>query len=176
MMCITVAAWTTAWSVMSRIFCGRARFERHLLIALGGLLALWALNELSPFAAYALSQREVLAYRYIGHWLIGGVMCFLHLRQVTVSRESGRGRFKVQAGAMAALTALGIGMQTLSQWEATEHADRQVFLRTLKPPELRLASAQSRDAFFAEVAGLKVRLDQSRSDSPGRAWSGDEEE
>ncbi|HYG55161.1 MAG TPA: FHA domain-containing protein [Burkholderiales bacterium] len=176
MLCVTVAAWTSAWSVMSRIFCGRGRFERHLLIALGGVVALWALNELSPFVAYALSHREVLAYRYIGQWLIGGVMCFLHLRQVTVSREGGRGRLKLQAGAMAALTALGIGMQTLSQWEATEHADRLVYLRTLKPPELRLASAQNRDAFFAEVAGLRERLDQSRSDSPGRAWSGDDEE
>lgn len=170
MLCLAVAAWTTAWAVMSRIFSGRARFERHLLIAVSGLLALTLFNELTSYGAFAFSQRELVAYRYIFMWLLAAFVCFLHLRQLSQSREIGRSRLKLKAGAAAALALLGIGMQTLSQWEASASADRESFLRGLKPPVLRLAGAQTENGFFAEVSRLKPELDRARAEQPGHVW------
>lgn len=178
MMCVTVAVWTTGWAVLSRIFSGRARFERHLLIALSGVVGLWLVTESSPYAAFALSQREFVAYRYVLAWLVGGMVCFLHLRQLSLSRETARVRLKLKAGAVAALTLLAIGMQTLSQWEAGQNTERQAYLRALKPPTLKLARAQTSEAFFASAESLKTDLERARSEAPRGAWdyTGDDEE
>jgi hypothetical protein len=169
-LCLALMAWTTGWAVMSRVFSGRARFERHFLIAVSGLLALTLLGELMSFGAFALSRRELIAYQYLFMWLLGGVVCFLHLRQLSESREVGRSRLKLKAGAAAALALIGIGMQTLYQWEASANADRQSFLRGLKPPIFRLAHAQSDGEFFSEVSKLKLELDRARAEDPGRVW------
>jgi len=152
--------WTAARSIVSRIFTGRARFERNLLIAVCGLLALQLLDQGGDFAAYALSQRGVASYRFIAMWLIGATVCYLHLRGM------GPSRWKLKAAVVGLLALTAIGMQVLSQWEARTNADPQSYVKRLKPPALRLAAAQSRDAFFAEVGALKVRLDRVRSTEP----------
>lgn len=170
-LCAAVGAWTTAWAVLSRIFSSRARFERHLLIALGGVLAFWLLNELAAHAAFAFSRRGFTGYQYIGMWLLAAGVCFLHLRQLSLSRETGVAHLKLKAGGVALLALVAIGMQTLSRWEASETADREGFLRALKPPMLRLAAPQSSNGFFAEVARLQGRLDRARLEQPARAWN-----
>src|SRR5207237_1291240 len=45
--CLAVAAWVAMWTVLSRIFSGRARFQRHLLIAVSGFLVLLLFEELA---------------------------------------------------------------------------------------------------------------------------------
>ena len=163
-----VVVWTTAWAILSRIFSRQARFERHLLIAVGGLLAFLLFNEATEYGAFALSRRELTTYRYIAMWLLAAAVCFLHLREMSLSREISQSRLKLKAAAVVALALVAIGMQTLSQWEASAATDRQSFVRRLKPPTLRLASPQTENAFFAEVAALKSRLDQARSEQPAR--------
>jgi Inner membrane component of T3SS, cytoplasmic domain len=170
MLCAALGAWSAAWSVLSRIFSGRARFVRHLLIALGGVLAMSLFSELSAYAAFAFSGREFIVYRYIGMWLLAAGVCFLHLRQLSQSRETGGTNLKLKAGAVALLALIGICMQTLSQWEASERIDREGFLRGLKPPMLRLAAQQSASGFFADVARLQGKLDRARAEQPARVW------
>jgi FHA domain len=165
-----VTAWSSAWALLSRIFSGRARFERHLVIALSGLLALSLLNELGSHAAYAFSRREFVAYRYVVLWMLAAFVCFLHLRQLSLSRETARVRLKLKAATVTLLALLAIAMQTLSQWESSQNSDRQTYLRNLKPPEFRLASAVSQPAFFARVEKLKGELDRARSEPPSRVW------
>ena len=167
---IAVVVWTSVWALMSRIFSGRARFERHLLIALGGVLAMWSLTEFTPYAAYALSTREFVSYRYAALWIVGAVVVFLHLRQLSQSRETAGVRLKLKAAGVTLLALVGIAMQTLSHWESRQNTDGQSFLRALKPPSMRLARAESEHAFFARVAGLKGQLDQARKDGPVRVW------
>lgn len=165
-----LAVWTTGWAVISRVFSGRARFGRHLLIATSGLFALMLLGELSGYGAFAFSRPGLVAYRYIVQWLLAGLVCFLHLRQVTQSREAGRSRAALQGLAVAALALLAIGMQALWQWESSEHTDRLSFLRGLKPPTFALAAPRSVDDFFAGVARLREPLERARSEPPGRAF------
>jgi hypothetical protein len=168
--CGFVAVWVTAWSVLTRVFSGRTRFERHLVIAVGGMLALWLLNELCAYAAFVWSQRELLAYRYVAQWLTGAYIVFLHLRQLNVTREGVDRWLKLKAGAVAALAMLAIGMQTLVQWESSQNTDRQVYLRGLKPPELRLARGSTQDEFFSQAAGLQSGLDRARTEKPAKVW------
>jgi hypothetical protein len=163
--------WTAAWTILSRIFSGQARFERHLLIAVGGLLVFALFNELTSYGAFAFSWRWLIAYRYVGTWPLAAAICFLHLREMGRSRESGRSRLKLKAAAVAALALVAIGMQTLSQWEASATTDRQSFVRGLKPPTLRVAAPQTAKVFFSEVASLKVRLDRERSETPAQGGS-----
>jgi hypothetical protein len=167
-LCVFVVLWTAAWAILTRIFSGRARFERHLLIAVCGLLAFALLSELTQYGAFVLSRREITAYQYIVLWLLGAAFCFLHLREISRSREIGPSRVRLKAAAVAALALAAIGMQTLSQWEASATSDSQSFVRSLKPPMLRLAAPQTEDAFFARIASLKGKLDQARSEPPGQ--------
>ncbi|MGH8669012.1 MAG: FHA domain-containing protein [Burkholderiales bacterium] len=167
---VAVGVWTSAWAVMSRIFSGRARFDRHLLIATSGVLCLLLLTEITSYGAFAFSQNGFVAYRYILQWLVAGCVCFLHLRQLSQSREAGRSRLTLHAGAVAVFALLGIGMQALFQWEASASYDRESFLRGLKPPALALTGAQTEQGFFIEVAKLKDELDRARSEQPGRGW------
>jgi hypothetical protein len=179
-LCLFVVAWTAGWTILSRIFSRQARFERHLLIAVCGLLVFMLFKELTEYGAFAFSRRELIGYQYIGVWLLVAAFCFLHLREISQSRESGRSRLKLNAAAVAVLALTAIGMQTLSQWEARTNSDPQSFVRRLKPPTLRVASPQTGSAFFTEVAALKGKLDRVRSDEPsqnlGDAASDDDED
>ena len=166
--CTTLVVWVSAWAILTRILSGRARFERHLVIALGGLAGIWCLNELTSFAAYALSERSLVGYRYVATWIIAAVVVFLHLRQLSQSRETAGVRLKLKTAAVTVMALGGIGWQTLSQWESSQNSDRQAFLRGLKPPSLRVVAPATQQAFFAQAQALKGPLDQARSQAPGR--------
>ncbi len=158
-----VILWTTAWAILSRIFSGRARFERHLLIAAGGFLGVSLVYEIGPFGAFALSLLQLSAYRYVALWIAVAVVCFLHLRAVTASREGSVSGMKLKGAAVATLAVIALGMQTLSQWEDSSTADHQIFLHDLKPPGLRLVPPESESAFFAGARRLKNIVDRERS-------------
>jgi len=158
-----VILWTAAWATLSRIFSGRARFERHLLIATGGFLGVSLVYDLAPFAAFALSQFAFSAYRYVALWVAIAILCFLHLRAISASRESSGPWVKLKGAAVAALAVIAIGMQTLSQWEESSTADHQIFLHDLKPPALRLVPARGEEDFFAGASRLKEVVDRERS-------------
>jgi len=169
-LCVALVAWTTVWAVLSRIFSGRARFERHLLIATSGLLGVLFINELTSYGAYALSQRSLVSYRYVAEWVLAGVVCFLHLRLLSQSRETSRSWLRLKAAAIAVLTFAAIGLQALSQSEARAKGDGERFLRTLKPPTFRLATPEAEKDFFAAAAQLQDGVDRARSGQPAAGW------
>src|SRR6185503_4648987 len=77
---VVVLVWTTGWTVLSRIFTGVAHFDLHLLIALCGLLAFFAFDELADYGSFALSSRGLADYAYVGNWILFAMLCFVHLR------------------------------------------------------------------------------------------------
>jgi hypothetical protein len=159
--------WTTMWAIISRIFAGQARFERHLLIAVSGLFAVSMYNELTGYGAFALSSGALASYASFGIWLIVAIVCFFHLRVI------GRGRLMLKAGAVAALAVLGIIAQLLAQSEMRATFGQYATVSQLKPPLFRLTPAQTEDTFFADVEKLKPRLDRARNEEPsgGGAFS-----
>jgi hypothetical protein len=156
---VVIVAWVGIWALLSRVFSGRARFGRNLVIALCGLLALGVYNELANFASFALTWRFATTYAYVALSLILAVICFFHLREI------GPGRLKLKGGVVAAVLAVAIGLQTLSQSETFKEVGQQPIVLRLMPPSLRLAPVRDERDFFADIARLKVRLDRDREEA-----------
>jgi hypothetical protein len=158
--CFVLLGWTAVWAILSRIFSGQARFRRNLLVALAGLLVLSVLYELTDYGAFALSRRELTAYRYVGLWLAIGLFAFFHLRMMSSSHT------RLKAFAVVALAFAVIGMQTLSNAKSHAATDRQSYVRQLKPPSFRLVAPESEHNFFAASARLKAALEHARTQQP----------
>lgn len=167
---VVIALWTTLWSVLSRVFAGHAWFGRHLLIAAACLLAYSLWNQGVALAAFALSWTALANSLSIAGWLVFGLACFLHLAVM------GRRHLLPKAGAIAALVALAITLQTLRQSELHETAGTARTLARLQPPSMRLVKPQGIDAFLAEVQALKAPLDEARRKEPGDDEDEDEDD
>lgn len=157
-MAVLVLVWTTAWALMSRIFSGAARFERHLAIALAGLVVFFAFNEITDYGAFALSWRALADYAYAGNWLLLAALCYFHLREI------GPLRLRLKGGVVAALALLAIGAQTLTKSELSTMFGQQSYLPGLKPPMFRLKTPKNEGDFFAGVEQLKGAVDKARKD------------
>ena len=157
-MAMLVLVWTTAWALMSRIFSGSAHFERHLTIALGGLVAFFLFDEIADYGSFAFSWRGLADYAYIGNWALLGALCFFHLREI------GPMRLRAKGSVVAALALLAIGVQTLTKSELSSMFGQQSYLPGLKPPMFRLKAPKTESAFFADVESLKAVVDKARKD------------
>ncbi|HEX9301934.1 MAG TPA: FHA domain-containing protein [Casimicrobiaceae bacterium] len=157
---VLLLAWTSAWAVLSRVFAGQARFERHLVIALTMLLAFSVYEEVCDVGAFSLSWRVLADYSYIGAWALFATLCFLHLREI------GPGRLKLKAGVVGGFAVAVIGAQTLAQSEMRAWVTQQSYLHDLKPPSMRIVPAQTDAAFFADAKNLKAKLDRARKEEP----------
>ncbi|HUH83525.1 MAG TPA: FHA domain-containing protein [Stellaceae bacterium] len=152
--------WGGIWAILTRIFSGQARFARNLRIGIGGYLALSLYGSWALFAAFALSWRIPIAFLYVATWCILAAVSFLNLRTVSPTR------LWLKGGIVLALLALAVATQSVYLSEARADFGQQSYLRQLLPPRLRLAPAQTEDAFFADVEQLKSRLDQARDKNP----------
>lgn len=151
-----VGAWAAGWAVFSRILLGQARFERHLIVALAGTLALSLVNESTRIAAFSLAWRGLALYAYIGLWGIAALICLVHLHEI------GPTRMWLKSAVVGSLAGFAIATQALMQSEARFASDQQA-AAILMPPDLRLAPLQNEDAFFADVERTLDKLDRMRS-------------
>lgn len=155
----SVLVWTAVWTVLSRVFAGKAQFERNLIIALSGLLAYTLYAQFAQFAAFALAWRGPAAFEYVAMWGILGIVCYGHLQALGTRRRVG-------IAAVAAVAVLAIATQSLTQSEARADFGQQSYLHRLLPPALRLAPLQNETAFFAGVEQLRSELDRDRTTAP----------
>jgi hypothetical protein len=157
----SVLAWVSVWTVLSRIFSGRARFVQNLLIGLSGILVVSLYREFAQFSAFALAWPAATNYEYAVLWSILAAVCFFHLR------ETGRSRLALKGAVVVTLFALAVTVQTVLRSEALSDSGRQNTFRQLMPPMLRLAPVRDQSAFFGEIERLKAGLDMDRTQ--GRA-------
>ena len=155
---IDTLAWTSAWAVLTRIFAGHARFERHLVIALSALLLYSVADEIVDALAFAFSWRFLADYAYVGAWAFLAALCYVHLREI------GPSRLKLKASVVFGLATAAVAAQTLAQMELKPWTARQSFLRAVKPPFMRLATPQDDATFFADAERLKAKLDRARKE------------
>jgi hypothetical protein len=158
---MAIVAWVAIWAILSRIFSGRARVERNLVIALLAFLVFLLYGEFAQFSAFALTWRVPTSYEYVAMWSVLAAACFFHLREV------GPSSLRLKGGIVVGLLALVIALQTLAQFEARADFGQQSYLRRLLPPVLRLAPVRDENSFFAEIEQLKTKLDRDRTDTPG---------
>jgi len=166
---VYVSGWTAAWATVSRIFTGRAHFERNLIIALVGLLVYSLYGELVAIGSYALSSSALTSFQYIGMWLILALVCFFHLREMSPTR------LELKGSVVTAVMCIAIAMQTLSRTEISVYTGQQDVVRRLMPPALRLSPLRSESGFFADVEQLKSQLDHAREEEPPAPPAADEQ-
>ncbi|MEO8986937.1 MAG: hypothetical protein ABI293_02825 [Rhodanobacter sp.] len=161
LLCVIVATvWASAWSVLSRIFTGKARYSLHLLIIGLGLLLFTLYAQLSEMAAFALSWTALATHTYVVGWLACAAICFAHLRALD------RVQLPLKAVGVMLLAVAGITMQGLLQSGHRASSGQAVTLQRLEPPALRIVHAQSETAFFASAARLSSTLDEARARAP----------
>jgi hypothetical protein len=148
--------WSGLWALISRIFAGAARFPRHLGIAAAALLVYTIYNILAEAAAFSLSSGAIAGNFQSGLWVLGGVVCFLHLQTIAPSRKWWK------AGTIAVLVIAGIAVQVAGHLEQLKSGQQPNIARTTFPPALRLAHAKSEDQFFAAVDSLREKLEADR--------------
>ena len=149
--------WTTLWAVLSRIFGGIMQYGRHLAVAFGGLLVLSFYDSATQFGAYGLAAGTILRYTYIGSWLIFGAVCLLHLLTISPRHPV------LKSAGVAALLALAIGAQSLSQGDLRRVMGSSSVARHLEPPGLRITAAASMDHFFEASGRLRSPLERART-------------
>lgn len=154
-----VVVWVAAWATIARIFASHAHFQRHLFIAVSGLLTYSLAMLLVGFVAFALPWRPLWVYRYGGIWYFFAAICFFHLREI------GPSHLRLKAGIVVVLASLAIAAQTIVQSELNANTAQRTYALQLMPPVLRLLPAKKEESFFAGIEALKLKLDQDRADA-----------
>jgi len=156
---VTVAAWAAVWSVLARIFTGRAQYGLHLLIASAGMLAYTLYEPLTQIGAFALALPELTGYEYAAMWLILAAVCFAHLRAF------GPARLVLKAACVLLLAVASIAIQYLGQSDIRSRSNQPVteLLDKLQPPTLRLTPPQTQSAFITAITALQAPLDKART-------------
>ena len=164
--------WAGVWAILCRIFSGQARFERQLLIALSGLLALTIYQRISEFAPFVISWYMPTKYAFVAIYVLLGVICFWHLREI------GPSRLRAKGGIVAGLALLAIATQWLIDAEARFNYGQQSAARHLLPTAFRLKPLRDEEAFFGDVEKLKDQLDHDRKKqaAPGDAATAADED
>ncbi len=157
---VAVTVWTTAWSVVTRVFTGHARFGLHFLIVAAGLLAYSVYSQIAEVGAFAWSWTSLATTSYVIAWLALGGICFAHLLAIN------RARRPLKVIIAAVLAAAGIAMQTLKQNEYRSTYGQPVTLNRLEPPALRMVAPQHEAAFFTDSTALRPKLDKARTEEP----------
>ncbi|EIT67588.1 MULTISPECIES: FHA domain-containing protein [Hydrocarboniphaga] len=152
--------WALVWSLVNRLFAGAMQFSRHLALTYAAAVVSSLITLTLETAAYSLSWPSVTRYRYLVFWLTAGLLCAGHLRLIGGDYR----RFKLAV--VAALTLLGVGASALSQRDARERTGPAVVVDELLPPAMRLAPAQTLDAFIADAEKLRAELDAARQETP----------
>jgi hypothetical protein len=153
----SVLGWAGFWALLSRIFSGKSRFLRNLLITLAGGLAMTLYGWISQFVAYALTWSVSPTYSSAVLWSIAAVMCFFHLAKI------GPPRLWLKGSIIAVLLVVAVTVQGLQISEAYFRSGRQNLVRLLMPPSLRIAPLHDEAAFFGEIAKLKAKHDEDRT-------------
>ena len=149
--------WAGLWALLSRIFSGRSRFLRNLLIVLAGAFLLSLYNEFAQVLRLRMDLAVASTYQYVVIWSILAAMCFFHLREV------GPARLWLKGAIVTTVLATAIAAQTLQQSEAFSDSGRQNTTRLLMPPAFRAVPFRDENAFFRDIADLKAKLDRDRS-------------
>jgi hypothetical protein len=155
-MSIIVLVWAGIWTLVSRVFSGRSRFLRNLLITLTGALSASIYNGVAQFVSYSLTWSAPVTYGFAALWAIVAVMCFFHLAKI------GPPRPWLKGSGIATLLVAIVTVQTLQQSEAVFTSGRQNTARPLMPPSLRIAPLHDEATFFGDIAKLKAKLDEDR--------------
>lgn len=156
-----IIGWAGAWAVLNRIFAGRARFGRHLLIAAIGLASIAVAEHVFEIAAYAFSFSWLSMY---GIYLAFGVLAVVVYFHAATLRPLAPGFARVIAAGFAVLAT---GLVALTSYASDQTVADSRYMTALKWPGLRVANPISSEAFAKTTAELAARAEARRNDLSG---------
>ena len=166
---VSLAVWCGFWALGSRLFRHRFDYLRHARIASTYWLLSAATAVALPIAAYATGW--TFLSRVAGIVAAGALWAMLveHLSLLVPTRR------RPLTAAMAVLFVAGVAFFLLRNYQVTDRPFGELYVATLAPPVLRVASPVPPARFIDEARTLKAVLDAHVKDDDG-ADGNDEEE
>jgi pSer/pThr/pTyr-binding forkhead associated (FHA) protein len=155
---LALAVWSGGWSLGSRLFRHRFDYRRHARIAASYWLLSAATAVALPLLAYATGW--VFPSRIAGI-AAAGVLWAMVLAHLTLILPTRR---RVLALGMGALFVAGIALFLTRNYQVTGRVFGELYVSTLAPPALRVASPVATARFIDEARRLKAGLDRHVKD------------
>ncbi|WP_018606449.1 FHA domain-containing protein [Uliginosibacterium gangwonense] len=148
--------WAAFWSILGRIFAGRAQFIAHLAIAGWSYLSIYWGSLLCTLAAFSLSwallaQGSKVLMGVVGIWALHRHLSLAQMRWP-----------RLNFPLAVALLALPTTFLALNTWKSEHRLLDTDTLDTLYDPALRIRGDQSLDQFMSEMPALRERADAQR--------------
>jgi len=153
------AIWTGIWSLISRVFSGAARIERHAVIAFGALFVFSVIDELGDISAFAFSAPLLATVDDWSEWILIAIALYLNLRVI------GPGRVALKLSGSIAVVVVAV-IYRLIMLTDSQRVIPPSFVHRLLPPSFRATPLKTEDAFLAETRSIKETLDKARSQEP----------
>lgn len=153
--------WAGMWALLNRLFAGRARFGRHLLIGAVCAVASFAMSMTANMLAYAFSLNWLTEFdSYLSLSLLS-IAIYFHVATITPLSASFSRRFAVGFAVVA------IGLFGLYQYSTEHRLGDSLYMSSLQWPALRMVAPVSTQAFVKDIGDLKARADRRRNDYEG---------
>jgi hypothetical protein len=156
-----LVVWCGAWALTSKIFRHRFEFWPHARIAARYLLVAQAVETLLPILAFMLGWAILSRISGLAAAAITCAMLAAHLGRVVPSRR------RALTAVIAGLFAAGVGVFATMNYQMHDRVFSELYVSTLAPPALRLASPVAPARFLDEARDLKAVLDAHIDDEDG---------
>jgi pSer/pThr/pTyr-binding forkhead associated (FHA) protein len=153
--------WGGFWALLNRLFAGRARVGRHLLIGATGVVVTVVASLAAEMLGYAFSLPGLTQFDSYVSLAVLSVAIYFHMATITPLSLAFARQFAV---VFAMLT---IGLFGLYRYSKEHHFGDSLYMSSLQWPAIRVATPVSTEAFVKEMGDLKARADLRRNDNVG---------
>jgi hypothetical protein len=150
---VALGVWCAIWSLGSRLFRHRFDYWRHARIASSYWLLSAATALALPLTAYAVGWAFPSRIANIAGAGVVWAMILAHLTLILPTRR------QVLAIGMSALFVAGVALFLTRNYQVNDRLFGELYVATLAPPVLRLASPVETSRFIDEARDLKTVLD-----------------
>jgi len=153
--------WAGAWALLNRLFGGRARFGRHLLIGTALLVASLVTSFVAELLAYAFSLEWLSRYESYLSLALLSIAVYFHVATIMPLSLAFARRFAV------ALAVLGTATFAMYRYSTEHQLGDSLYMSSLHWPAVRMVAPTSTATFVDATANLKARADARRKDNAG---------
>ncbi len=153
-----LVVWGGFWALLNRLFAGRARIGRHLLIGATAAVVTVVLSIAAEMLGYAFSLPWLTQFDSYVSLLALAAAIYFHMATITPLSLVFARQFTV---VFAMLT---IGLFGLYRYSKEQRFGDSPYMSSLQWPGMRVATPVSTEAFVKEIGNLKARADLRRND------------
>jgi hypothetical protein len=156
----SLLSWAGLWAILNRLFGGRTRFGRHLLIGAAVLFGIELAAHLIEQTAYSFSVTWLARYQvYILYGLIAVAVYFHTLTMRPLSLALAR-------NAALAFALVTLGLLAFVRYSAQQTLEYAAYVEALRWPASRASANVPSDKFVKQAARLTARVDAQRGAAP----------